>query len=206
MAEFWEQAFRARNLLWGEEPTASAVATAEAFAQAGLKRILIPGFGYGRNARPFVDRGMEVTGIEISETAIALARGLLGPGVTIHHGAVDKMPFDDEIYDGVYCHALVHLLGDRERGQFLADCWAQVRPGGHLVFTAITKTAPTYGVGHRLGPDRFRTKDGVDLFFYDQDSIQAEFGPWGLVEAQTTVDAPTGKPSTEFWTIICRRT
>jgi SAM-dependent methyltransferase len=206
MAEFWEQAFRARSLLWGEDPTASAVTAAEAFAQAGLRKILIPGFGYGRNARPFLDRGMEVVGIEISETAIALAQGLLGPGVTIHHGSVDKMPFDDEVYDGVYCHALVHLLEEKDRTQFLDDCWTQVRPGGLLVFTAITKAAPTYGTGHKLAKDRYRTKDGVDLFFYDRASIEAEFGPWGLNDAQITVDAPPGKPSTEFWTITCRRT
>ena len=74
MAEFWETAFRKMQLAWGLEPTVSAGLAAERFAAAGARDVLIPGIGYGRNARPFLDRGMAVTGIEIAETAIALAR------------------------------------------------------------------------------------------------------------------------------------
>ena len=34
-----------------------------------VKDILIPGVGYGRNAKVFIDNGINVTGIEISKTA-----------------------------------------------------------------------------------------------------------------------------------------
>jgi hypothetical protein len=43
-------------MLWGGEPSRSAV-----FAHADAKEILIPGLGYGRNAKPFLERGMSVT-------------------------------------------------------------------------------------------------------------------------------------------------
>ncbi len=52
-----------------------------------------------------------------------------------------------------------------------------------MLFTAITKDASTYGVGEKLGTDRYRTKDGVNLYFYDQDSIKGEFAEFGLIEA-----------------------
>jgi len=57
MGEFWEDAFQEKKLMWGEEPTTLATEASEIFKQRGLKKILIPGFGYGRNAMPFYEKG-----------------------------------------------------------------------------------------------------------------------------------------------------
>ena len=88
MAEFWETAFTKMQMAWGLEPTISASLAGDYFARAGAKDVLIPGIGYGRNAKPFLERGMSVMGIEISETAIALARSRLGLEIPIVHGSV----------------------------------------------------------------------------------------------------------------------
>lgn len=58
------------------------------------KKILIPGFGYGRNAKTFIDNGCDVTGIEISKTAIDLAKEHLKGNYKLYHGSVADMPFD----------------------------------------------------------------------------------------------------------------
>src|SRR6187431_2536141 len=94
MAEFWEAAFSKMQLAWGLEPTESARLAGGHFGRLGVKDVLIPGIGYGRNAKPFLERDMSVTGIEISETAIALARSRLGLEIPIVHGSVADMPFD----------------------------------------------------------------------------------------------------------------
>jgi len=59
------------------------------------KNILIPGFGYGRNAQVFRANGMAVTGIEISGSAIEIARKHYGNNMTIYQGSVTDMPFDE---------------------------------------------------------------------------------------------------------------
>lgn len=74
MIEFWESNFRDKHEMFGMEATDSAISTLELFKKHGLHKILIPGFGYGRNANIFTDSGFDVTGIEISETAIDLAK------------------------------------------------------------------------------------------------------------------------------------
>jgi len=53
----------------------------------GIGRLMIPGIGYGRNAKVFIDNGINVTGIEISKTAIDLARQN-GLDSSIYHGSV----------------------------------------------------------------------------------------------------------------------
>lgn len=201
MGEFWEDAFQSKQLMWGEEPSAFALDICATFKQNGFERVLIPGFGYGRNAKPFYEHNFDVVGIEISDTAIGFAKRLHGDGIKVFHGSVNDMPFDSETYDGIYCHALIHLLDSTQRAEFLAKCHAQLRSGGMMVFTAVTKNASMYGKGERIGPDRYRTKDGVDLFFYDLHSIQEEFGRHGSVDAI----ARSEKNGSEFWIITCRK-
>lgn len=201
MGEFWEDAFKSKQTMWGEQPTASAIETSKRFKRLGFRKTLIPGFGYGRNARPFLDNGLEVTGIEISQSAIQLAYQFLNGDFKIFHGSVGDMPFNQDIYDGVFCHALIHLLRSNERQHFLANCMAQTKSGGLMVFTTITKHASTYGVGEKLGQDFFKTKDGVELFFYDEATIKEEFERFGLLEATIIEEVP----ATKFWKIVCQK-
>lgn len=51
MAEFWETTFRDEQEMWGGEPADSPVEAVALFKKYGLNKILISGFGYGRNAR-----------------------------------------------------------------------------------------------------------------------------------------------------------
>lgn len=72
--EFWEENFKNKQKMWGEEAAPAARFASEHFKKNGIKTVLIPGIGYGRNAVPFLEVGMKVTGIEISETAVNLAK------------------------------------------------------------------------------------------------------------------------------------
>ncbi len=190
MTEFWEAAFAEKQRMWGEAPAASAVVTSNGFARMGIQRVLIPGVGYGRNARVFLDRGMSVTGIEISGTAIALARSQLGLQFPIHHGPVADMPYDNEQFDGIFCHGLIHLLDAPGRAKLIRDCYSQLAHGGQMVFSAISKAAPMYGKGNRLGEDWYERLPGLPMYFYDAASIQREFGAHGLFE-HTAIEEPT---------------
>ena len=180
MTEFWERNFREKREMWGLVPTQSAQLTAAMFADKGIKNVLIPGIGYGRNAQPFLSNGMGIAGIEISETAIALAAKHLGAGANIHHGSVTGMPFDDTLYDGIFSHALIHLLDEQERAAFIKSCYDQLTDNGCMVMTAIAKKAPSYGRGTLLSPDRYEQHGGAKIFFYDEASIYREFGSYGL--------------------------
>ncbi len=206
MTEFWESSFRDKQMMWGEEPALSAIFAVDHFELHNVRDVLIPGIGYGRNAKPFLDAGMTVTGIEISLTAIDLAGSVIGLDIPIYHGSVSDMPFDDRQYDGIFCYALIHLLGDAEREKLIRDCFAQLKPGGHMIFTVISKEAPAYGSGTQIGTDRFEMFGGVQLFFYDNVSIQDEFGKYGLVEFRKIDDRSNSHGQTlPFFNIVCRK-
>ena len=208
MTEFWESSFREKKTMWGFEPADSAIATLNFFKENRLNKILIPGFGYGRNAGIFTDAGFQVTGIEISETAINLAHKHYGDSVKVYHGSVGAMPYDQELYDGIFCYALIHLLHQNERMKLINDCYNQLKPNGYMVFVAISKNDARYGEGKKISKDRFETKHGIELFFYDSDSIQEEFGKYGIIESKEMGEPARSmgnKPSQKFWLITCRK-
>lgn len=186
--------------MWGFDPARSALFTKDFFVKKNIKNVLIPGIGYGRNAQIFRESGMTVTGIEISKTAIELAKKHYGTDMTIYHGSVLDMPFDQKKYDGIFCYALIHLLDRNERAKLISDCYKQLSEGGYLFFTSITKEAQSYGQGKAIGKDRFEMFGGVQLFFYDRETIQEDFCNAGLFEI-----AEIKEDSYPFYLIKCHK-
>lgn len=208
MTEFWESSFIEKQTMWGFEPSDSAILTKDFFIKNKVKDILIPGIGYGRNAKIFIENGINVTGIEISQTAIDLARKSGLDDINIYHGSVTDMPFDSKLYDGIFCYALIHLLNSQERKKFIKDCYNQLKPNGYMIFTTISKKAPMFGQGKQLSRDRFERIKGVKMFFYDSDSIEREFGKYGL-EAISEIDESNNKIKDKsplnFMVIKCKK-
>jgi SAM-dependent methyltransferase len=183
MEEYWESRFRNEGAMWKFEPSDSAIYALELFKLNNIKTILIPGFGYGRNAKLFYDAEFRVTGIEISASAIELAK-VNGLECTVHHGSVTSMPFDNEKYGGIFCYALLHLLSKPQRRIFLDSCYNQLKPGGLMVFTVISKQSNIFGKGKQVSNDRFEIAKGINVYFYDQESAKKEFADFGIVESR----------------------
>lgn len=208
MTEFWETSFKEKQEMWGWEPADSVRKTLELFKNKNIKDILIPGFGYGRNAKYFIDNGLIVTGIEISETAIDIAKKHFDKSVKIYEGSVSKMPFDKELYDGIFCYSLIHLLNEQDRIKLIEDCYKQLKPNGYMVFVTISKSDFRFGQGTEISKDTFEPWKGLNLFFYDLDSIKLDFENFGLIESEE-INEPEidieGKPKQKFWYIICQK-
>lgn len=201
MRNFWDTAFTGHQTMWGFEPAQSAIIAKDLFIEKGIKDVLIPGIGYGRNARPFIENGIKVTGIEISQKAIELARELHGAGMQIFHGSVTDMPFDAHLYEGIFCYGLVYLLNPEQRKKMIRDCFRQLQPGGWMIFSVVSKTSPNYGKGKEVAKDTFEVGKGGQVFFYDTGAVELEFGPYGLVDYFEVEELP----SFRFMVVRCKK-
>ena len=208
MIDFWEHNFKEKQTMWGFEPAESAIMVKDFFVREKTNEILIPGIGYGRNARIFLENGIDVTGIEISETAIRLAREN-NLEIPIYHGSVADMPFDSKLYSGIFSYALIHLLNSRERKKFISDCYNQLKFGGYMFFATISKKDSLYAKGKPVSKERFEVMKGAKLFFYDTESIKKEFEKYGLRDF-TEIDEPikfnNDSPPMKFTLIKCKKT
>jgi len=208
MTDFWENNFKEKQTMWGFEPAESAIMVKDFFIKEGIKDILIPGIGYGRNAKIFVENGINVTGIEISKTAIDLARTQNKLEIPIYHGSVAEMPFDSKLYDGIFSYALIHLFDNHERKKFICDCYNQIKSGGYMFFSTISKKDSLYERGKPAGKDRFEVMSGARLFFYDAESIKEEFEKYGLIdffEIDEPIKFNDNLPSMKFIMIKCKK-
>jgi SAM-dependent methyltransferase len=207
MKNIWDSTFSKKEPIWGFQPSDSAIETLETFRAENINKILIPGAGYGRNARLFLENGFDVTGIEISGSAIETAR-LNNIGCTIHHGSVTGMPYDDEIYDGIFCYALIHFLNRNERRVFLQACFNQLRNNGLMIFGVTSLMNSMYGSGRYLSHNRYQFPNGLRVFFYDDEAVEKEFTPFGLIEYRP-IDEPikfeAGHEPVKLFYVICRK-
>tara|TARA_R110000850_G_scaffold146288_1_gene268459 strand:+ start:88 stop:303 length:216 start_codon:yes stop_codon:yes gene_type:complete len=69
-----------------------------------------------------------------------------------------------------------------------------------MVFVSTCKETETYGQGKKISKDRFKTKHGVNLFYYDSTSVNDEFSNYGLVEIKEIKES-----SQTLLAIICRK-
>ncbi|MCB0686810.1 MAG: class I SAM-dependent methyltransferase [Saprospiraceae bacterium] len=204
MIEFWESVYRNNDKMWGEDPTDNARQVLELFVRNNIKNVLIPGFGYGRNAKVFYDKGFSVAGIEISKTAIERAGRYFGNDVTIHWGSVINMPFDKARFESIYCYSLIHLLDKGERQKLIEDCYSQLIPDGLMVFVALSTNDKRFGVGDEVGKNRFYSPNGLTLYFYDAESVEEEFGKYNICDLKE-INEPEENPDERHWMIVCKK-
>jgi SAM-dependent methyltransferase len=171
---FWEERFCDEGRIWGDIPSRTAPYAIRLFKKAGVSEVLVPGSGYGRNAGAFAHAGFNVTGIEISATALALARQS-SPEVRYHHGSVLDMPFDDSMYDGIYCFNVLHLFRKDDRATFLQRCQEQLKDGGAMFFVVFSDRETSYGTGRMVEENTFESKPGREVHYYTKEDLVAEF-------------------------------
>jgi SAM-dependent methyltransferase len=207
MLDYWETKFKEEGAMWKFEPSDSALVALDLFKSKNIKKVLIPGVGYGRNAKIFIENEFDITGIEISKTAIDLAKSN-GLQFNIHYGSVTSMPYDNFMYDGIFCYALIHLLNKNERKKFLISCYKQLKTGGLMIFAVVSTNANIYGIGKQLSNNRFELKKGLNVYFYNSESVKNEFNNFGLIEYRN-MDEPMkhlgGSEPLKFILVICEK-
>jgi SAM-dependent methyltransferase len=121
------------------------LAALEALAvEHGLRgrRLLDVACGTGKSFMPLLERGFEVTACDISPEMVAEARDKAAGRAKLHVADMRRLPVLGE-FDLITCldDAINHLLGPDELADAFDCLWANLAPGGLLVFDVNTLTA-----------------------------------------------------------------
>jgi ubiquinone/menaquinone biosynthesis C-methylase UbiE len=126
----------------------------------------------GGGASTFVDDLLSaghanVTVLDISESALAVARERLGPrgaGVRWIAGDVTTVELPERAYDFWHDRAVFHFLVEEEaRRRYVAAVRRALKPGGHIVVATF-------------GPEGPEKCSGLDVARYDADALHGQFG------------------------------
>lgn len=104
------------------------------------RQLLEVGCGIGTDLVRFARGGAVCTGVDLSQTAIDLARrnfALHGQSATLLVGNAEALEFPDASFDVVYAHGVVQYTADAAR--LVRECHRVLRPGGHGIFMVYNR-------------------------------------------------------------------
>jgi SAM-dependent methyltransferase len=106
------------------------------------KRVLEVGCGAGTDLVRFARGGADVTGVDLSSSAMALARQNFsqhGLPADLREADGEHLPFADGTFDFVYAHGVVqYTANDRA---LVDECRRVLKPGGTVVFQVYNRVS-----------------------------------------------------------------
>lgn len=117
-------------------------------------RFLDLGCGAGQTTLWLAQKGLDVTGIDISSTALSLARNALASEaildatllqrVHFYEGSIVKIPFPDGSFQGIVEANVIQHLVQEDRAHVFAEIRRLLVPGGLLVAYLMAETSSAY--------------------------------------------------------------
>ncbi|MRN52847.1 class I SAM-dependent methyltransferase [Paenibacillus monticola] len=206
MSEYWSQRFTQEGMIWGSEPSPTALLARDIFRRHQLKSVLVPGAGYGRNTKVFSEE-FQTYGIELSQAALEMAVDWDPMSCFIAGSALDYRL--DKQVDAVYCYDVLHLFLEEDRRRLIANCLEQLRPGGLLFFTSFSDEDSNFGCGRFLEPGTYEYKEGKFAHFFSEADLREHFAGTEILDTGSqleTLRSPQGATHTYILrTIIARR-
>jgi SAM-dependent methyltransferase len=144
------------------------------------------GCGAGNYTVWMAARGFEMTGIDISPKAVALARELAeSKGVQCRFISADitgDFSLFDPSFDFAYDWALLHHVFPEKRARYAANVHRLLRPGGRYLSVCFSEDDESFG-----GEGKYRTTPlGTQLYFSSEKEVRALFEPFFHIEAVST--------------------
>jgi SAM-dependent methyltransferase len=180
MKQHWENVYETKasnQVSWYRPHLETSLALIERATSGDLSASLIDvGGGASTLVDDLIERGYrDITILDISQAALALARNRLGKAAeSVHwlHADVTEVSLPARSIAVWHDRAVFHFLTAPQMRQAYVNAVRQaVKPGGHVIVSTF-------------GPEGPSKCSGLDVMRYDADSLHAEFGAhFRLVES-----------------------
>lgn len=176
--DHWNRMLEKSKEMFGEDPSFSAIKSAEIYKENGVKTILELGAGQGRDTFYFVKEGFTVHVLDYSEEGLADIRAKakeLGVEDRIKCNLVDlrkEIALEDESFDACYSHMLYCMAFTKDELKNLTNEVKRVlKTGGIQAYTSRNTRDQDYAKGDHLG-DNLYVDGGFIIEFIDEDMIK----------------------------------
>ena len=150
--DYWEQRYQTGDMPWEKgAPSPGLVDFLEAHAELPHGTVCVPGCGTGHDVRAFARAGFDVTGFDISPSAIRLATER-----TAAEGLSARFQLGDFLHDAppvrfdwVFEHTLFCAIQPSERDDYVQALLRWLKPGGQYLavnYFIPDKDGPPFGV------------------------------------------------------------
>lgn len=169
-----------------EEPPEALIELVESGVVQPCKTVDF-GCGTGNYAIYLASRGFEVTGIDISPTAIEIARknaennGIMCDFITAD--VLGDLKEAEEIFDFAYDWELLHHIFPEQRAKYVKNVSRKLHSKGRYLSLCFSEKDPQFG-----GSGKYReTPLGTNLYFSSEAELRALFEPDFQIDELKTV-------------------
>lgn len=175
----WGKMYTENLDMFGKEPSYPARRAVEVFGKGGAKRMLELGSGQGRDTLFFARHGFQVYALDYTDEGLdaiqkkADAIGLSTSLTTVHHDVRERLPFDDNFFDGCYSHMLYCMALTTPELEFLSQEVRRVlKPGGVNIYTVRHTADPHYRTGIDRGDDLWEIGGRFIVHFFSREKVE----------------------------------
>jgi SAM-dependent methyltransferase len=152
------------------------------------KHLLEIGCGLGFDALEFMKRGVRVTAIDLTPTAVALAKrhfelDRVAPE-EVREASALALPFPDGSFDAVWSNGVLHATGDARRA--VAEARRVLKPGGRAIISHFYRKPSWMYALHRYGRANieYPDQDPPVNDFLSEREVEALFEGFEIVEVR----------------------
>ncbi len=188
----WDASYRDGRAPWDiGQPQPAIVRLASEGKFSGT--VLDAGCGTGENAVLVASLGLPVLGVDVAETALAIARERAGErGIEVQFAAADAFHLDrlGRMFDTVLDCGLFHTFENDERPPYVASLAAVCKPNGTLYVLCFSDVGPDTGP-HPVREEElkaaFNSVSGWNIVAIESDRIQTRHHDNGVSAWLVTV-------------------
>ena len=147
--------------------------------------ILETGCGNGKTLNSL---GLNAVGIDISPAAVKLA------GSSALVGDIHFLPFNDEIFDIIFCWHVLGHLSSAERRTAADEMLRVLNLEGVMNFKDFSRNDFRYGKGTEVEPSSFLRGDGIVTHYFEPEELISLFGPSVISTAAWNSFPFSGRP------------
>ncbi|MFH1586683.1 MAG: methyltransferase domain-containing protein [Candidatus Diapherotrites archaeon] len=175
VANQWDKVyddFRGGRLsVWRETASPFITEKFEFLKRQGRIKMLDAGCGDGRNLIELAEAGFDVTGVDVSDSALRKCEKNCSdfPDVRLKKMSLEKLDLKEGEFDVVACDFVTAHL--ENPGKVIENFYRVLKKGGFLLIEFTSTDDPHCGQGERIGENEF-LQDGAYLRFYMRADVE----------------------------------
>ena len=177
-SQYWEASFSNKPELFGLSPSIAAVKALEKFKEENITSIIELGAGLGRDTIYFAQNSIHVEALDYSSSAIkkinqkAKELNLSKFIKTRLYDIREKLPFDNEQFQGCFSHMLYCMaLSNTDLENLNNEICRVIKVGGSNIYTVRHTNDGDYKKGIHRGEDLYEN-DGFIVHFFSKDKVK----------------------------------
>ena len=183
------------------------------FIPENVYRVLDIGCGSGRHTVYMLSKGMEVHGLDSSETALHITGEVVkGRGYSLNTKLSEctSLPYSDSYFDSVVCWGVIHYLTKTERRKCFNEILRILKSGGLFALTLRSnEDSESEGITNddEISKSTAEENSGMYLKYYSQQEVLEELKQFSDIKYGHRVFSEVEKMNRRIahWLILCRK-